>query len=106
LLDGLFAHPVVCVDVRRRVDLSASYETTSELFRNLLEVELLSLSGTFGRVLEDAFGAGVMDESAACDHPFGHRHLAPGTEAIGKVGEGRRGDGVRCGSVDHGRHFR
>ena len=40
------------------------------------------------RVLEDAFGAGVMDELPAGNQPLLHRHLAPGTEAIGNIVSG------------------
>jgi hypothetical protein len=37
-------------------------------------------------VLEDAFRAGVVDELFAADETLFHRHLAPGAEAVGKVG--------------------
>jgi hypothetical protein len=37
-------------------------------------------------MLEDARGAGVMNELAARDQPFSHDDLAPGAEAVGKVG--------------------
>jgi hypothetical protein len=43
------------------------------------------------RVLEDAFGAGVMDELPAGDQPLLHGHLAPGAQAIGDVMSGWRG---------------
>ena len=39
-----------------------------------------------GCVLEDALRAGVVDELLAADETLLHRHLAPGTEAIGEVG--------------------
>ena len=38
------------------------------------------------RVLEDAFGAGVMDELSAGDQSCVHGYLAPCAEAVGKVG--------------------
>ena len=38
-----------------------------------------------GRVLEDAFRAGVVDELLATDEPLLHRHLAPSAEALGEV---------------------
>ena len=41
-----------------------------------------------GGVLEDALRAGVMDELFAADQALFHRHLAPGAEAVGEVGEG------------------
>lgn len=39
-----------------------------------------------GRVLEDAFWAGVVDELLTTDEALLHGHLAPGAEAIGEVG--------------------
>lgn len=51
-----------------------------------------------GRVLEDAFRAGVMDKLVAADQAFLHRDAAPGTEPVGEVGRG----GIVRGS--HGRH--
>ena len=41
-----------------------------------------------GRVLEDAFRAGVVDELLAADEALPHRHLAPGAEAIGEFCQG------------------
>ena len=40
-------------------------------------------------MLEDALWAGVMDELLATDETLLHRQLAPGAEAIGKIGGGR-----------------
>ncbi|UVT15969.1 MAG: hypothetical protein H8K04_19615 [Nitrospira sp.] len=42
----------------------------------------LRLGTRSGRVLEKAFGAGVVDELVAADQPFLHGNAAPGTEAI------------------------
>ena len=39
-----------------------------------------------GRVLEDAFRAGVVDELVAADEALLHREPTPGAEAIWKVG--------------------
>jgi len=50
-----------------------------------------------GRVLEDAFRAGVVDELLAADEALPHRHLAPGAEAIGKFRQG-------CVRSRHARH--
>lgn len=41
-----------------------------------------------GRVLKDAFRAGVVDELLAADEAFLHRDLAPGAQAIGKFCQG------------------
>ncbi|MGQ0811498.1 MAG: hypothetical protein ACT4OO_09780 [Nitrospiraceae bacterium] len=57
-------------------------------------------------MLEDALGARVMDELAAADEPFSHRHFAPGTKAVGKVGGGWSvGIRLRGIRVRHARHF-
>ena len=39
-------------------------------------------------VLEDAFGARVMDELPAGDQPLLHRHLAPSAKTIGEIMSG------------------
>ncbi len=39
-----------------------------------------------GRVLEDTFRTGVVDELFAADEALLHRHLAPGAEAIREFG--------------------
>jgi hypothetical protein len=41
-----------------------------------------------GRVLKDAFRAGVVDELHSADEALLHRHLTPGAEAIREVGWG------------------
>ena len=51
-----------------------------------------------GRVLKDAFRAGVVDELVAADQAFLHGDPAPGTEPVGEVG---RGSVVWC---RHGGH--
>lgn len=50
-----------------------------------------------GRMLEDAFRAGVVDELRAADQAFLHRHLAPGAEPVGE----RSGGKSRSGWVAH-----
>ncbi|ULA64086.1 MAG: hypothetical protein LZF86_110787 [Nitrospira sp.] len=41
-----------------------------------------------GRVLEDAFRAGVVDELRAADQALLHRHFAPGAEPVRERGGG------------------
>lgn len=61
------------------------------------------LGASSGRMLEDAGGAGVMDELPAGDQPFPHGDLAPGAEAVWEVGR-RLGRGrIRWGARGHGR---
>lgn len=52
-----------------------------------------------GRMLKDAFRAGVVDELLPADEAFLHRDSAPGAQAIGKVCQGGvqgRGHGRHC----------
>ncbi|HKT33361.1 MAG TPA: hypothetical protein VJR03_00930 [Nitrospira sp.] len=60
------------------------------------------LRPTSRRVLEDAFGTGVMDELAAGDQPLRHGDFAPRTKAVRKVGGGRFGIGHGSGIVHEG----
>ena len=45
-----------------------------------------ALEGSFGGMLKDAFGAGVMNELPARHQAFGHRNFAPGAEPLRHTG--------------------
>ena len=57
------------------------------------------LRPTSRRVLEDAFGTGVMDELTASDQPLRHGDFAPRTEAVRELGGRRFGIGHGSGIV-------
>ena len=55
------------------------------------------------RVLENAFGAGVMNELSAGDQSLLHGHLAPRAQAVGNLGGGRFGTGCHGSGILHER---
>jgi hypothetical protein len=55
------------------------------------------------RVLEDAFRTGVVDKLTAGHESFLHGHLAPGAQAIGKIGGEGFGTGSHSQSIFHDR---
>ena len=57
-----------------------------------------------GRMLEDAFRAGVVNKLVAADQTLLHPESAPGAEAIGEVGRGWRLVRFRGSGVGHVRH--
>lgn len=70
---------------------------------SLLGLRLRGLS----RVLEDALGAGIVDELAAGHEPFPHRDFAPGAESVGNIGVRRSRGYLFIGRlIIHGRHSR
>ena len=69
-------------------------------------VDLISLGDSFGRMLKDALGTGVMNELTAPHQALGHRDFAPGTESIRHISPVAGGDRLRKGCVGHGRHSR
>ena len=55
-------------------------------------------------MLKNALRAGVVEELAARNEPFLHGHLAPGTEAVRKIGHRRDGGDVRRRRIGHARY--
>ena len=55
------------------------------------------------RMLENAFGTGVMDELATGDQALLHGHLAPRAQAVGDLGGGRFGAGCHSSDIFHER---
>src|SRR5262249_56712081 len=55
-------------------------------------------------MLKNALRAGVVEELAARNEPFLHRHFAPGTEAIREIGHRRDEGDVRRRRIRHARH--
>jgi hypothetical protein len=63
--------------------------------------------GDLCRVLENALGAGVVNELAARHEALLHGHLAPGAEPIGNIARRRRCGGRSIGLlIRHDRHSR
>ena len=69
-------------------------------------VGLISLEDSFGGMLKDALGAGVMNELSARDQAFGHHNLAPGAQSIGRIGGVHGVNWFGDGRIRHGRHSR